>query len=45
MSLMDWFINEQIEEEYAVLKIFKKFELLKDSPAGFMIIDSSLGER
>ncbi len=44
-SFLRWFIDEQSEEEESMDKIVKKLRLLKNDPAGLLIIDQELAQR
>lgn len=42
---LQWFINEQVEEEASVKSIIQQLKLLGDSKAGLFQIDRELGQR
>ncbi|PHS02281.1 MAG: ferritin [Blastopirellula sp.] len=42
---LEWFIQEQVEEEKTAREIVHKFNLLKDDPASLVELDRILGER
>jgi ferritin len=44
-SLLQWFVDEQVEEEASVSKIAQELEMVKDSPQGLLMIDRELGAR
>ena len=44
-AILQWFINEQIEEEANALLIVEKLKLIKDSVQGLFMLDHELGER
>lgn len=44
-SFLQWFINEQVEEEDNADKNFKKFELVKDDGKGILMMDADMGAR
>ena len=44
-SFLRWFIDEQSEEEENMEKIVKKLRLLKNDPAGLLMIDQELAQR
>jgi ferritin len=44
-ALLQWFLNEQIEEEASVNLIVKQLKLAGDTPAALFIIDRELGQR
>ena len=44
-SFLQWFINEQVEEEKTARDIVYKFQLVKDDPAALLDLDRELGAR
>ena len=44
-NFLQWFIEEQVEEESSVGNVVKKLEMVKDSKNGLFMLDSKLGER
>jgi ferritin len=44
-SFLQWFINEQVEEEAAAQAIVAKLGLIKDNSMGLLMIDQQLGQR
>ena len=42
---LQWFVDEQVEEEASALEIVQKLKLIKDSPNGLFMLDSLLGKR
>jgi ferritin len=44
-SLLDWYVNEQVEEENAPAEIISLLEIAGDSPSGLLMVDRRLGER
>jgi ferritin len=42
---LEWFINEQVEEEKSARDIVAKFELVKNDPAALLDLDRELGGR
>ncbi len=42
---LQWFVNEQVEEEASVKSIIQQLKLLGDSKAGLFQIDRELGQR
>jgi ferritin len=42
---LEWFINEQVEEEKTARDIVYKFQLIKDDPAALLDMDRELGGR
>jgi ferritin len=45
ISFLQWFINEQVEEEAAVLAIVEKLKFTGESNIGLVILDGELGKR
>ncbi len=45
VKMLQWFVEEQVEEENSVNKIVQKLEMAKDSTSSLLMIDSQLGER
>lgn len=45
MKFLDWFIEEQAEEEGTTLKLINKFKMFCDTPAGLYSVDKELGQR
>lgn len=43
--LLQWFINEQVEEEDTATEIVQKLKLIGDSAAGLYMLDQDLGSR
>jgi len=43
--LLQWFVNEQVEEEANTSKIVGRLERVGESPNGLFMLDSHLGER
>lgn len=44
-SMLQWFIDEQVEEEANAKLIVEKLKLIKDSANGLFMLDHELGER
>jgi ferritin len=42
---LEWFINEQVEEEKTARDVVYKFNLVKDDPAALLDLDRELGAR
>jgi ferritin len=42
---LEWFINEQVEEEKTARDVVYKFQLVKDDPAALLDLDRELGAR
>lgn len=45
MQFLDWFVNEQGEEEKNADDLIKKFELFGEDPKSLYLLDSELGTR
>lgn len=43
--MLQWFVNEQVEEEANASEIVEKLRLIKESANGLFMIDHHLGER
>ena len=44
-SFLQWFVNEQVEEESSVDKVAQKLKMVEKAPGGLFMIDSELGQR
>ena len=44
-NLLQWFVNEQVEEEATVGEILSKLKLVKNDGYGLLMIDNELGAR
>jgi ferritin len=44
-TLLDWYVNEQVEEENAPAEIISMLELVGDSPSGLLMVDRHLAGR
>jgi ferritin len=44
-NLLQWFVNEQVEEEASIGGIISKLKLVKDDGYGLLMIDNELGAR
>jgi len=42
---LQWFINEQVEEEKQAGRVLEKLKMIEKSPAGLLFIDNELGKR
>ena len=45
LNFMEWFIEEQVEEEQAVKNIIKRLELFGEDKVALYLMDKELGER
>ncbi|MFH0826268.1 MAG: ferritin [Candidatus Omnitrophota bacterium] len=43
--MLQWFIDEQVEEETNASLIVEKLKMIKDAPQGLLMLDKELGER
>jgi ferritin len=44
-SFLQWFVDEQVEEEKSASDIVGKLKLIKDSPQGLYMLDQELAQR
>ena len=44
-SFLQWYVDEQVEEEANADRIVHKLELIKDNPQGLYMLDNELGQR
>ena len=44
-TFLQWFVNEQVEEEKSANDIVQKLKLMADAPGGMYMIDQELGQR
>jgi ferritin len=44
-NMLNWFVDEQVEEESTVKDIVRKFEMVGKTPGGQFLIDQELGKR
>lgn len=44
-SLLQWYINEQVEEEAGVSLILEKIKMIADKSSGLLYLDKELGKR
>jgi ferritin len=44
-NLLQWYVNEQVEEEATVSEIISKLKLVKEDGYGLLMIDNELGAR
>lgn len=44
-SFLQWFVDEQVEEEDSVNSIVEKLRMVEDSSSGLMILHEKLGQR
>jgi len=44
-SFLQWFVNEQVEEESSVSGVVEKLKMVEKAPGGQFLIDRELGQR
>jgi len=44
-TFLQWFVNEQVEEEATAMKVLDKIKMIGDSKNGLFILDRELGSR
>lgn len=44
-AMLQWFVNEQVEEEASALDVVNKLKLVADSKGGLYMLDHELGKR
>lgn len=44
-SMLQWFVDEQVEEEASADEIVQKLKLMKDAPGGLFMLDQELAKR
>ncbi|MEM2412056.1 MAG: ferritin-like domain-containing protein, partial [Desulfurococcaceae archaeon] len=44
-AFLQWFVNEQVEEEEQALDLLNKVEMIKDNVAALLALDKVLSER
>jgi len=44
-TFLQWFVNEQVEEEASALEVLQKLKLVKDDSSGLFMIDNDLAQR
>ena len=44
-TLLDWYVNEQVEEENAPAEIIAMLKMAGDTPPGLLMVDQHLAER
>lgn len=45
LNMLDWFVEEQVEEEDSTGEVVDKLKMVGDSGAGLLALDRQLGER
>jgi ferritin len=44
-SFLQWFVNEQVEEEATASQLITKIKLVKDNPSALYLFDQELAQR
>ena len=44
-NMLQWYVDEQVEEEASAESIVEKLKMVKDAPGGMYMIDKELGQR
>ena len=44
-SFLNWFVDEQVEEEASADTVVQKLKLMGDAPGGLFMLDQELGQR
>ena len=44
-NFLQWFVNEQVEEEANALKILERIKMIEDSKGGLLYLDKELAKR
>ena len=44
-AMLQWFVEEQVEEEASVDEVVQKLKLVADAPGGLFMVDTELGAR
>ena len=44
-AFLQWFVNEQVEEESSADEIVQQLKIMKDAPGGMFMLDRELGQR
>jgi ferritin len=44
-AFLQWFVNEQVEEEANADAVLRKLKLMADAPGGLFMLDQQLGQR
>jgi ferritin len=45
LSMLQWFVDEQVEEEQSALAVVEQLEMIGDNKMGLFMIDRELGQR
>ena len=44
-AFLQWFVNEQVEEESSANELVQQMKIMKDAPGGMFMFDRELGQR
>ncbi len=44
-TFLQWFVNEQVEEEDSADQVVQKLKMIKNDPGGLFLVDRELGQR
>ena len=44
-AFLQWFVNEQVEEEASADAVLQKLKLMADAPGGLFMLDQEMGQR
>ena len=44
-AFLQWFVNEQVEEEASTNEILQKLQMIGESPQGLVMLDAEVGKR
>ncbi len=44
-AFLQWFVNEQVEEESSADAVVQQLKMMKDAPGGIFMLDKELGQR
>ena len=44
-AFLQWFVNEQVEEESSADELVQQMKIMKDAPGGMFMLDRELGQR
>jgi ferritin len=44
-TFLQWFVNEQVEEEYSADEVVQQLKMMENAPGGMFMLDRELGQR
>lgn len=44
-NFLQWYVDEQVEEEASASEVVRKVKMLKDAPGGMFMLDNEMGSR